>query len=69
MEEFFLESLAFTLSLTLPHHRLRLKILLMNDTSADTVETLPAVLDYLLAEGYTFATLDALNEAYIVNQP
>lgn len=68
MEEFFLESLAFTLSLT-RRTPAPPKILLMHDTSADTVETLPAVLDYLLAEGYTFATLDALNEAYIVNQP
>lgn len=67
MEEFFLESLAFTLSLT-NRASAPPKILLMHDTSADTVQTLPAVLDYLIEQGYTFATLDRLDAAYIVHQ-
>lgn len=67
MEEYFFESLAFTLSLT-NRTPAPPKILIMHDTSADTVATLPAILDYLIDQGYTFATLDALDEAYIANK-
>ena len=37
------------------------KILLMHDSSAETLEALPAILEALIAEGYHFGTLDELD--------
>lgn len=64
IEEYFFATLKYTLVVadrnpTLP------RVMLMHDTSADTVATLPAILDYLIERAYTFATLDKLEDPYI----
>lgn len=45
------------------------RIVLMHDTSTDTVENLRAMLDYLIGEGYTFDTLDHYNGYYVSKKP
>lgn len=64
MEEYFFATLKYTLALANRNPGLP-RVMLVHDTSADTVATLPAVLDYLIEQGYTFATLDKLEEPYI----
>jgi len=65
MSEYFIHSLKFTLSLT-ERFTDTPKILLMHDTSSDTVEHLPLILDYLIEQGYSFNTLNNLPDSYIV---
>ena len=62
--EYLLESTVVTLnslswSPTIP------KIMLMHDTADETVEALPQILDYLIAQGYTFGTLDELDGYWV----
>ena len=64
MEEYFFATLKYTLAVANRNPNLP-RVMLVHDTSADTVATLPAVLDYLIEQGYTFATLDKLEEPYI----
>ena len=39
--------------------------MLMHDTSDETVEVLPQILDYLIGKGYTFHTLDELGGYWV----
>lgn len=64
MEEYFFATLNYTLALANRYPTLP-RVMLVHDTSADTVATLPAVLDYLIEKGYSFATLDKLDAPYI----
>ena len=41
------------------------KIMLMHDTADETVAALPQILDFLIAEGYTFGTLDELGGYWV----
>ena len=41
------------------------KIMLMHDVADETVAALPQILEYLLAEGYTFGTLDELDGYWV----
>lgn len=41
------------------------KIMLMHDTSEETIAVLPWIIEYLLEEGYTFGTLDELDGYWI----
>lgn len=45
------------------------RIVLMHDTSTDTMENLRAMLDYLIGEGYTFDTLDHYSGYYVSKKP
>ena len=64
MEEYFFATLNYTLALANRYPNLP-RVMLVHDTSADTVAALPAVLDYLIEKGYSFATLDKLDMSYI----
>jgi hypothetical protein len=41
------------------------KIMLMHDVADETVAALPQILEYLIAEGYTFGTLDELDGYWV----
>ena len=41
------------------------KVMLMHDTADETVAALPQILDFLIAEGYTFGTLDELGGYWV----
>ena len=62
--EYLLESTVVTLN-SLSWSPTTPKIMLMHDTADETVEALPQILDYLIAQGYTFGTLDELDGYWV----
>jgi len=42
------------------------RIILMHDSIAETPEVLPWIINYILEQGYTFGTLDMLEEEYFM---
>lgn len=64
MEEYLLASTAATLA-TIELLPKEPKIMLMHDTSDETVEVLPQILEFLIEKGYTFHTLDELGGYWV----
>ncbi len=62
--EYLVESTAVTLN-SLLWSPTTPRIMLMHDTANETVEALPQILEYLIAQGYTFGTLDELDGYWV----
>ena len=65
MEDWLKSSLQTTLHGIEAWHPDRIRICLMHETNGKTRETLPWVLDYLSQKGYTFRTLDRVNQSWL----
>ncbi len=65
MEDYLMASVKATLASceTVPSMP---KIMLMHDTSPETIAVLPEIIEYLQGEGYTFGTLDELDGYWIM---
>ncbi len=64
LQEYLIASAAATVK-SIEYAKTLPKIMLMHDTADETVEVLPQILEYLIGEGYTFATLDELDGYWV----